>query len=145
MYYKKQHNYDISTLYRVEYLEKKKVKPYSKFRLKEFGIFFPSSKIQAVHWIIIIICQQEAKDQDIKTDHTFSQTKPWSPNTPQCLEKEAPKIRSHHQVDSIDSGIPFLYFVAPRTNKNTHTQVECYWTFLSTYQDVNRLIFRLKN
>lgn len=42
------------------------------------------------------------------------------PNTPQCLENEAPKIWSHHQVDGIETGIPFLYFMS-QTEKKIHT------------------------
>lgn len=65
----------ISALYphRGDFLEKTTVKLYVK--LRGFCVFFPSSRNQVVHWIIIIICQQEAKNQD-KTDHTYSQTKP---------------------------------------------------------------------
>lgn len=78
MYCEKQDKLYMSALYpcKGEFLEKKKVKFYAKLRLKELGIFFPSSKIWVVHWIIIIICQQEAKNQDIKTDQTYSRTKP---------------------------------------------------------------------
>lgn len=51
MYCEKQDKLYMSALYpcKGEFLEKKEVNFYAKLRLKELGIFFPSSKIWVVH------------------------------------------------------------------------------------------------